>query len=101
MIHANVVARVVFTMALFSISKDYFRFKCSPDVASRAWCRFLRPLLSYPTIRQKSQIFSDAAAVALSRCCYGASRQAAASQAFEEKERATVFMQALLLMPAK
>lgn len=97
----TVVARVVVTMMPFSISKDYFHVKCSPDVASGVRSRFFRPLLSESTIRPKSLIFSNIAAVALSRCCDGASNEAAASQAFAEKEHPTVFTRVLLLMFAK
>lgn len=45
----TVVATVVVTMRPFSISKDYFHVKCSPDVASGVWSRFFRPLLSEST----------------------------------------------------
>lgn len=34
MVGGTAVARVVFTMALLSISKACFHFKCSPDVGS-------------------------------------------------------------------
>lgn len=52
-------------------------------------------------MRQKYQIVSNIAAAALSRCCDGASTEAAASQAFAEEEHPTVFTQVLLLMFAR
>lgn len=53
----TVVATVAVTMTPFSISKDYFHVKCSPDVASGVWSRFFWPLLSETTIRRKYLIF--------------------------------------------
>lgn len=97
----TVVATVVVTMTPFSISKDYFHVKCPPDVASGVWSRFFWPLLSETTIRQKYLIFSNIADVALRRCCDGASKEAAASRAFADKEHPTVFTQVLLLLFAK
>lgn len=96
----TLVATVVVTMTPFSISKDRFHVKCSPDVASGVWSRSC-PFLSDATIRQKYLIFSNIADVALSRCCDGASKEAAASPAFVEKEHPTVFTQVLLLVFAK
>lgn len=58
------------------------------------WRAGFGPGFSAPS-SQKYLIFSTIANVALSRCCDGASKEAAASQAFVDKEHPT---QVLLLM---
>lgn len=90
----TVVARVVFTMTLLSISKACFHFKCSPDVASSTvWFRFLSAMLLGCTAVRQEDLAGLAALtdVDLRGRHYGACREAAASQALMEEEHPAGF----------